>query len=127
MPCESRETDRILYVYGEPPEGFVEHLPECAECALAVRRLEEVRESYASQPPPTPLPLPVRGNRFAAWLSIAAAVLVAGTGWILMTYRETPAAPPGSPVPMVSGQDIDREISRVRDRIAALRVADDEF
>jgi len=136
-PCDRFAEARLLYACGdlaEPPEELELHLRSCRPCAAEVREIEEVREVYRSEPPPAPLRLSAGGGRrprLAGWLAVAAALLVAVTGWFLMQPSALPApssvVPVGSDGPMLSGPVFDHQIASIRARIRALRIPDDQF
>jgi hypothetical protein len=131
MPCERFAEVRLLHAYGEveSPE-FEAHLRSCAECRAEERDIDEVREVYRSEPAPAPLRSQTP-KRFplAAWTAVAAAAIVAVTGWFLMqpAPRSKPVTPVGSDAAYMSGVSIDRQIASVRARLRSLRFSEKDF
>lgn len=128
MSCERFEWDRLLYACEDltnPTDRLRRHLAECPECAAEVRGIKEVRALYRSGPAMRPM----RAQRvpFGGLATVAAALMVAVTGWFLV-----PPARPPAPVPVTTsmvddGLSIDGQIAWLRERLDALRVPDDAF
>jgi hypothetical protein len=130
MSCERFAQDRLLHACGDladPPAELLLHLETCADCAAEVGGIKDVRELYRSEPPPRPMR--ARRAPLAGLASLAAAVLVAVTGWFLM--RPDVPAPVQAPAPFeagfVDGTTLDGQIALLRARVNALRVPDDSF
>ncbi len=92
MSCEHAETTVLLYLFGEAPEGFEDHLAGCAACqealaehAATVRAVEPAFETAQV----TELRPPAR-SRWLPWMAAAAAVV----GLVVLLNREDPGTGP---------------------------------
>jgi hypothetical protein len=137
MPCDRYSEAKIRYVSGElpaPPPDLAEHLGVCSDCRKEVEEMREVRDIYRSQPEPRPLPYhPPTRTRLTVFVTAAAALLIAVTGWFITQIPSAPKPPPAEtsqaivPTGSFGGMEIDEQIEEVRMRLAAIKIDNDGF
>lgn len=87
MSCTHASTTTLLWVYGEGPEGHLEHISGCAACQAVVE--SEERVSHAIGPVVGALQVPpVRSRpRWAGWVGVMA-IAAAALLWVFTGEAE---------------------------------------
>jgi hypothetical protein len=112
MSCEHAETTVLLYLFGEAPDGFEEHLAGCDECQESLA--EHAATVRAVEPAFTAEELAVPGraprSRWLPWLAAAAAVAAFAMLMARGTPEQTPLLDGDAAADAVTPAEVERRV-----------------
>jgi hypothetical protein len=99
MSCEHAETTVLLYLFGEAPPEYADHLDGCEACQSALlEHADTVALVGPALCPPAELPAPPPAARWEIWGTAIGAGLALAAG-LAMTFSPAPPPPP-APTPV---------------------------